>query len=209
MSDAIFPTLPGLSWDQSTGLEFSTIVKRSTSGQEYRSLGMRYPLWNFALAYGVLRDASYSTPNTELQELAGFYLARQGAFDSFLFNNPNDNTASAVVIGTGNASNTTFQLCRSYGSTFTFNEPVNNANVVSAISFNGVTQNSANYTVSTTGLVTFNASTRPGANVVVTWNGVYYYRCRFVEDKCEFNNMMRGLWELKKLAFVGSPKNKV
>ena len=208
MGQAIFPTLVGLSWDQVTSPSFNTMVKRAVSGNEYRSRGAQYPLWTFTVAYDLLRDSNWSPTNTELQQLMGFYLARNGAFDSFLFSNSNDNTATAVSIGTGNASNTLFQLCRTYGAGgFTFNEPVENVLALTSITFNGVTQNSANYTTVSTGLITFNSA--PGANVAVAWNGTYYYRCRFTDDSLDFNNAMRGLWDLQKLGFTGSVKNKV
>ena len=210
MSSSVFPVFAGLSWDQVTSPAFNTILKRSVSGNEYRSRGAQYPLWTFTVAYDLLRDSNWTPTNTELQKLMGFYLSMGGAYDSFLYSNPNDNTATDVTIGTGNASNTLFQLCRQYGANgFTFNEPVNNVLALTSITFNGVTQNTANYTTSTTGLITFNASTRPNSGIVVAWNGTYYYRCRFTDDSLDFNNSMRGLWDLQKLGFVGSPKNKV
>jgi len=209
MGNAVFPFLPGLSWDQTVTPMFNTLVKRSVNGAEYRSLGAQYPLWTFTVSHELLRDANWTPTNTELQKLLGFYLARQGAFDSFLFTTPHDNTANAASLGIGNASNLYFQLCRQYGSTYTFNEPVQNLNALTSITFNGVTQNAANYSVGSTGLITFNASTRPGSGVLVAWNGTYYYRVRFTEDSAEFANMMRGLWSLDKLALVGSPMNKV
>ena len=130
MSNEIFPTLPGLTWDQVTSPMFNTLVKRSVSGMEYRSLGMQYPLWTFTLAYDLLRDAKWVPTDTEFQQLSGFYAARQGAFDSFLFSNPNDACVANMPIGTGNGSNALFQLSRLYGSGSgsTFNEPVENVN---------------------------------------------------------------------------------
>lgn len=214
MSNVVFPSqanIPGLSWSVKQHPMFNTKVQRAVSGYESRTAYMQYPLWNITLSYDVLRDAKYLSGYTELQTMVDFFLNRQGMFDSFLYDNPNDNSATSMNIGTGNANNTTFQLSRKFGgSAGTFNEPVNNANVVTSITFNGVAQSAANYNISTTGLVTFsNATTRPGANVVVAWNGSYYYRCRFTLDEGGFDNFMRGLWELKELSFVGSVVNKV
>lgn len=210
---AVFPsqsTLPGLAWNVAQHPTFNTKVQRAVSGYELRTALMQYPLWDITLSYAVLRDAQYQSGYTELQTMVGFFLARQGSFDSFLFNNTSDNTATAANIGTGNASATTFQLCRSLGAGgFTFNEPINNVNSLTSITFNGVAQAGANYSVGTTGLITFNSTTRPGANVVVAWNGTYYYRVRFTNDAAEFDNFMLGLWELKQLSFVGSVVNKV
>ena len=205
MSDSIFPSLPGLMWDQVTSPQFNTIIKKSVNLQEYRSRGAAYPLWTFKLNYAVLRDTNWSN-STELQELLGFYLAMQGAFDSFLFLNPNDNAVVAQRFGTGDGAQGTFQLCRTYGSLFTLTEPVDNPLSIDAIIVQGVTQNAANYSVSG-GNITFYNAPVPAGNI--SWSGSYYYRCRFTDDTVDFNNMMRGLWELQNLGMVGSPKNKV
>lgn len=215
MSSAVFPplaTTPGLSWNVRQTPQFNTLTQRSVNGRELRAALMAYPLWNIELTYDVLRDADYGS-YTELETIVWFFLARQGAFDNFLWVNPNDKTASGSTnanMGTGNASNLTFQLARQRGAGgFTFNEPINNVTAVSTITFNGVTQNTANYTTGNTGLITFNSTTRPGNGVLVAWTGTYYYKCRFLQDAPDFDNFMRGLWELKSLSFVGSVVNKV
>jgi len=211
MSNVVFPSqsvTPGLSWGVKQRPTFNNKVQRAVSGKELRTALMQYPLWEITLSYDVLRDAQFQAGYNELETMVGFFCARQGAFDSFLFNNLTDNTATSTSIGTGTGNQTAFQLCRTLGANgYTFNEPVNNVNTVTAIQFNGVTQNVSNYSVSSTGLVTFFSA--PGANVPVTWNGTYYYRTRFQEDASDFESFMRGLWELKQLTFVGSVVNKV
>lgn len=204
MSNAVFPTsnLPGLSWSVIQTPQFNTGIQRSVSGRELRTSYMRYPLWTIQLTYDLLRDGN---AYGELQTIMGFFLDRQGSFDSFFYSNPNDNTASSVILGLGDGANTNFQLSRNIGAGgFVFNEPVNNV-VVSNISANGAVQ--SNYTVSNTGMVTFNSA--PSANAVITWNGTYYYKVRFTDDSADFDNFMHGLWQLKKLSFVGSVVNKV
>lgn len=207
---AIFPTsanTPGLGWSVTQTPKFSTGIQRSVSGKELRTSFMAYPLWTVQLTYDVLRQ---DTAHNELHDLMGFFLARQGAFDAFFWTNPNDSIALNENIGTGNGSNTAFQLARQigYGGNL-FNEPVNSVNVVSGIAFNGVTQNVSNYSVAANGLVTFTANGKPGNGVTVTWNGSYYYKVRFTDDSADFDNFMYALWQLKKLAFVGSVVNKV
>jgi hypothetical protein len=83
MSNAVFPSLPGLKWD----------VSRSPAGRP-RCSGRRRQ----GAARGVLVDAdlqwqlSYELLRAnallELQTLIGFFNARQGKFDSFLFSDP-------------------------------------------------------------------------------------------------------------------------
>ena len=214
MSNAVFPaaaaTIPGLSWSVTQEPTFSTITQRAISGKELRAALMQYALWNISLTYDVLRDADYGA-FAELETLSGFFLSRQGSFDSFLWTNPNDKTSTGNAMGTGNGTNLTFQLARQRGGGgFTVNEPVNNVNALTSITFNGVTQNSANYSTSANGLVTFTSNSTTAANsVLVAWTGTFYYRTRFTQDSAEFNNFMRGLWELRKLELVGSVVNKV
>ena len=38
--------------------------------------------------------------------------------------------------------------------------------------------------------------------LIISADFTYYFRCRFVDDKYDFENFMFRLWELKKLAFI-------
>ncbi|HSM99024.1 MAG TPA: DUF2460 domain-containing protein [Gallionella sp.] len=202
MSNAVFPVLPGLAWDILLSPLFNTKVHRSVSGYEVRAAFMVYPLWKFALKYEVLRDnASFN----ELRTLVGFYNARQGQFDSFLYSNPSDSSVTAQQFGVGTGSQFTFQLTRSFGG---YVEPVHNLNGNPSIYVNGVLKTlTTDYTISATGLVTFLASPPNGASI--TWTGSFYYRCRFLSDTNDFNQFMKNLYNLSKLEFIGSPMNKV
>jgi len=80
-------------------------------------------------------------------------------------------------------------------------EPMTAPNVVSAIYLNGITQDPTSYSVDqSSGLVTF--GTPPGTGLIISADFTYYFRCRFVDDKYDFENFMFRLWELKKLAFI-------
>ena len=202
MSNAIFPTLAGISWDISKAPQFSTIIHKAASGYEYRSALMVYPLYQFGLKYDVLRD---NTANNELKTLLGFFNSRKGSFDSFLFTDPSDYTVTAEALGTGNGSNKIFQLVRNYGG---FVEPVNTVNSAPLIYVNGVLKTlTTDYTISSTGLVTFVAA--PANALAVTWTGTYYYRCRFLSDSISPTQFMQKLYSLSKLDFIGSVVSKV
>lgn len=203
MSNAIFPVLPGLTWDIGKRPEYNTMVHRAVSGKEARAALMAYPLWTFTLSYEMLRDG---VAGVEFDKLAGFFGARQGSFDSFLFDDTTDNSVTDQQFGTGDGTTTQFQLVRTFGNTFTFLEPVQNVNVLTNIKDNGSVVSGANYSVSN-GLVTFN--TPPVTGHTLTWTGTYYFRVRFVEDVADFNLFMYNFWELKKIQLVGSPLNKV
>jgi len=199
----VFPTLPGLAWSVTKTPTFQTRIQRAASGRELRALDYPYPLWQFALVFDFLRDnptAGYD----ELRTLMGFFMLCQGAFGTFLFQDPSDFQVSGQQIGTGNASTSIFQLQRAMGTTLPnggFFEPITAPNVVRAIYLNGITQNPESYSVdSNAGLVTFN--TAPGSGLIINADFTYYFRCRFIEDRYDFENFMYRLWQLKKLTFI-------
>lgn len=198
MSNAVFPSsLPGLSWGVKKAPEFSTKVQRSINGRELRAAFYSYPLYSFSLQFEVLREAGVTN---ELQSLMGFFLARKGMFDSFLYTDPSDYLVVDQSFGSGNGVQAQFQLTRPLGG---FSEPVQNVNMIDNIKVNGTVV--SNYTVSGTGLVTFASP----PNGPLTWSGSYYYRVRFTMDVGEFEQFMYRLWQLKKCEFRGAVGNKV
>ncbi len=205
MSNAVFPTLPGLTFDILKNPRFNTLIQKAVSGKEYRTALMQYPLWDYTLAFELLRSDNV---NLELQTLVSFYNARQGSFDNFLFSDPDDNattlqncanTVTGLYVGDG--ATTTFQMGRAYN---TFWEPTQNINAITNVYVNGVSTSA--YTVAN-GLLTF--SSAPGSGQSVTWTGTFYYRARFSADTIEFNKFYQNMWETKKVEFVASPRNMV
>ena len=194
MSNAVFPTLPGLQWGVTKTPIFSSKVHQSVSGRELRAAYYSYPLYKYSLKYELLRSDSV---NAELQTLMAFFNARQGKFDSFLFTDPEANSVTAQGFGTGDGTTTAFQLAHAYGG---YSEPVFDINGTASIYINGVLKTvTTDYTINSTGLVTFVSA--PAAAAALTWTGTFYYRCRFVDDTAEFDNFMYKLWALKRLDF--------
>lgn len=199
----IFPTLPGLAWSVTKTPTFQTRVQRAASGRELRALDYPYPLWQFALVYDFLRDdpaAGYD----ELRTLVGFFMLCQGAFRTFLFEDPSDCQVIGQLLGIGDASTTTFQLQRAMGANLPgggFLEPIAAPNLVSAVYFDGITQNPASYHVDRdSGLVIFGVA--PGSGLTISADFTYYFRCRFTDDRYDFENFMYRLWQLKKMTFI-------
>lgn len=203
MSQAIFPALPGLAWNIKRTPLFSTNVQRALSGRELRGTFQSFPLYQFDLQIEFLRD-TVAVP--EADTLVGFYLARQGSFDSFLFNDASDNACTDMNFGVGDGATRGFQLTRSFGAGgFVFPEPVQNVNVLTNIKIAGVATGA--YAIDANGFVTFTSAPNPAA--LLTWSGSYYYRCRFLNDTLEVNNFMQNLWEVQSVQFVGAPGNRV
>ena len=196
----IFPALPGLAWSVTKSPTFQTRVQRAVSGRELRAFDYPFPLWQFTLVFDVLRDhpaAGYD----ELRTLMGFYMLCQGAFGTFLFQDPSDDRVTGQQIGTGDAATTFFQLQRTMGAALPgggFPEPIVAPNVVEAVYVDGILQDPAGYNVDPrTGLVTFSAAPRSGRIIAADYS--YYFRCRFIEDSYAFENFMHQLWQVKKL----------
>lgn len=197
MSNEVFPKLrgfaPGPGWEP----RFSTKILQAVSGKEYRAARQANPLYGLSLRCNFLRPA-------DLQALLGFFLARQGAFDNFLYEHPEDKEVVDQVLGTANGVRTTFQLYRSIAG---FTEPVQNPKVVTNVKVNGVVKAlGADYTVSATGLVIF---TSPPLAGPVTWTGQYYYRARFADDSSTYDKLMHGLHANKKIDLVASLGTKI
>src|SRR4051812_12387575 len=108
MSNAIFPTLAGLAWDVLKTPLWSTSVQQSVSGKEIRAQYFSTPIYRWRLSYELLRASAVA----ELQTLIGFFHARQGKFDSFLFSDPADNAVVQHGFGLGNGTTVAFQLQR-------------------------------------------------------------------------------------------------
>lgn len=195
MSNAIFPTLAGLSWDGDWTVMFSTKIKTATSGKEYRAAMMSAPLYKVQLPYEFLRSGIQQ----ELQTLFAFFQARQGSFDSFLFLNPNDNAVVDQAIGTGNATNKVFQLVR--GIAAGFSEPTQNINVITNIKIAGVAKAlTTDYIVSSSGLITFVVAPANGALVTATFS--YYYRARFLSDSASFKEFVNNIFSTKSIELM-------
>ena len=199
----VFPTLPGLAWSVTKAPTFQTRIQRAVSGRELRALDYPYPLWQFTLVFAFLRDnptAGYD----ELRTLMGFFMSCQGAYGTFLFQDPSDDQVFGQDLGTGDSTTSVFQLQRTMGTALPaggFVEPILAPNIVSAVYFDGITQSPSSYSVDPdTGLLTF--ADPPPTGLVITADFSYWFRCRFVDDSYDFENFMYRLWQLKKLTFI-------
>lgn len=190
MSNAVYPELPGLAFGVRRRPIWSTQADRAVTGREFRSSLMAYPDYEFLLTYEFLR----ATPAwQELQQVEGFFNARRGSWDSFLWRDPDDYTVSGQSIGTGTGAQTAFTMLRTRGG---FAEPVMDFMSAPAVYVGGVLQGVATYSIAS-GLITFNAPPANGA--AVTWTGTYYRRVRFLRDELEFEKFLSDLWSAGKV----------
>jgi uncharacterized protein (TIGR02217 family) len=202
MSNAVLPVTAGFKLVLEKIPKWGVSVSWARSAIRYTVAQHIYPIYQIALSVEVLRDQAGLE---ETRNLLGFFNQRGGPFDSFLYTDPDDFTVTDHQFGIRDGVATQFQLLRTYGG---FAEPVQNVNALTNIKSNGVTlANPADYTINSTGLVTLAAAGTNGH--VLTWTGTYYWRAAFEEDRLAFGKMFQSLWEVKKLALVGSVMNKV
>jgi len=193
VSNAVFPTLPGLTWDIKRSPEFKTTIVTGADGGETRIGNWVYPLWHWKLTYEFLRDDA----TDELRTLLGFFLARSGRLDDFLLLDPDDCEVTGQVIGVGDGTTATFQCARELGG---YAEPVTVLRENPVIYLGGV-RRTAGWSVGlTTGLVTF--APVPARGTVITADLSYYWRVRFDMDMAEFNQFAEKLWDLQECSLV-------
>jgi uncharacterized protein (TIGR02217 family) len=186
MSTLVYPALPGLSWSLIRRPTFSTTVRTSASQREVRAQLVTETLMEYDLTYEYLSQG-------DLQTLMGFYCAMRGGYDTFLFDDPEDDSATNVQIGTGDGSTTAFTCQRSIGAS---TRVVDWLNAISAVTVGG---SSVGYTVTAPNII--NISPAPASGAAVRASFTYYWKVRFVDDNLSFEEFMYSLHQLKKVSF--------
>lgn len=188
MSNAIYPVLPGQAFPRIRMPRWETQITSSDSGRDWATTGQLAPRYTYKIPYNYLRAADFDL-------LMGFFNARKGRADTFLFEDRDDKTVSTPqVIGTGNGTTTKFPLLRTLGG---FTEQVGRHKTITQVRINGSA--TAAYTLGDDGSITFN--TAPANGAVLDWTGEYYWRCRFVQDAWEFTEFVRLLRSLARVEF--------
>jgi len=205
MSSELYPALPGLGFSVKRTPRFQSRVQQSVSGKEVRLADWTTPRYEYELTYEILRE--HGTFH-ELKRLAAFWLNRQGSFDTFLFDDVDDNTVTGQAIATADGVTQNYQLIRSFGAAghTAWLDPVLAPNTVSAVYFDGVAQPVGvvwgvfTWGTDLPGVLTF--ASAPSAGVVITADFTFYWPCRFMEDTMEFEKFMDKMWSAKKVSFI-------
>jgi len=208
MSTQVLPTT-GISFPVTREVQWDTDIQQAISGKENRLSYYTYPRYQWTADIGFL--SSSSVYSQTLQTLLGFVNQMQGQANSFLYQDPDDYSATAQTIGTGDGTTTAFQLVKSLGG---FVEPVFAPNLSGTINvyINGTLQSSGNYTINAWGTNNTNGpgslvfNTAPSSGAAITASFTFYYPCRFASDKFSFSLSYKNTYTLKKLAWI-SVKN--
>lgn len=203
MSNAVLPTLTGLGWDFIEIPEFSTVIQKSITLRETRISYTPYPIYNFEIVFDVLR----TTPTyLEYQALKNFFLNRGGNYDSFLIDNPDDDSVTAQIIGTTDGGVTTaFQLIRVFSGGFSQPTYDIKGSPAAILMVGTKIQGSAAYTINGSGLVTFQGSavSMSGSSVKATFG--YYWRVRWQDPKMNFIKFMQSRYMTDRIMLIGVP----
>jgi uncharacterized protein (TIGR02217 family) len=198
-----FPTLAGIGWPITKAPKFATRIQTAISGRELRVLDQPLPIWEWTLPYTFLRDMNDVSHGTalgagydELRTLMGFFLRQQGSFQTFLYNDPTDNSVQNQNIGGGNNVNQTFQLTRTFGG---FVEPITQPIAISVYLSGPGGFGPVAFNLLPNGVVSLLVAPAPGEAVIASFT--YNWPVRFSEDTESFENFMYQLWELKQLKF--------
>jgi uncharacterized protein (TIGR02217 family) len=206
MSNVFFPVLDGqgkaIPWVvESRAAQWSTQVQRGQGGSEFRIGMWAAPRWKWSVKLPLLRD---DVQLAAFKTLAGFFMARGGMQDSFLFAPMEDAyqigkaqaggwcRLTGVQIGVGDGTQKVFPLVRPYGvQTYPYGraaEPVqwvDTRNFTPVFKVNGVTQAGTTFATfdGATGGVLATFTTAPGAGLSVTADFEFAYRVRLAADE--------------------------
>jgi uncharacterized protein (TIGR02217 family) len=197
MSNAIFPaSLIGYVYGNKKKPNFNTASHSPVSGRAVNLLLYDQPVHEFSLSNEWLSETDKNT-------FIGFFKARKGSFESFLFADE-DSVITGQAIGLGDGVTTHYQLVRITNDSI---EQVNNFAGIS-VYLDGVLQSYVmDYLINDTGLIIF--TTAPTSGAVITWTGTAYYRCVFVEDRLESSQFANQLTACADIKFYGCMANKL
>ena len=190
MSNYVFPSFQGWSWEKTITPVWNTQTYESESGRETRIQKWKYPRYKISLTYNFLTDntSKWQLDKGDIERLQGFFNAVGGSFDDFLYFDDTEDSVENQTFGLGNGQQTVFQLVRNHPY---WAEPVNGIVEIPQIFIDGVL--TTEVSVDPYGVVTFDSP--PPADSVLTWTGNYYFRVRFDNDEIELTRTWDGLWE--------------
>lgn len=185
MSNEVFSFQIDTPYDEE--LRFLTVVSESEGGKEQRYKKWTRPRRTFRIKL----DARYKT---ESDQIWSFYRRHSGAFESFLFQNPNENPVTAEVVGSGDGAKSVFYLGGAVGiGTGDLITAPGSAVLTRSVGGTGDYLSFTAYTIDEPlGQVTTN-SILPSGDVLKA-NYTFRHRVRFREDNLSREAFATELW---------------
>lgn len=173
MSIRKFPTeLKTLSWSSSKSMDWDTEVQTSGSGKVRTMTNLLLPNWTIETKFTYLTNEQY-------RQLFGFVALVKGAFEPFLWLDPEDNHETGVQLSATKSG--MYQAVMKMGD---YIEPVEYIEDVT-VYVDGEKQDSTAYTVSN-GYIVFN--TAPVSTSIVTADYTYWWKVMFKDDGITVEN---------------------
>lgn len=185
MSDEVFNFTLDTPYEED--IRYLTIVSEGESGIE-----QRYQKWlRPKRTFRVKLDARQAT---ESDQIWRFYTRRKGSYDTFMFQNPNENPVTAETIGSGDGVKTVFYLGQSVDFATGDLIAVSGSEALTrSVGGSGDFLPFSSYTIdSGVGTVTTN-SVLPSGDVLRA-NYRFYYRVRFKDDNLTREAFTGELW---------------
>lgn len=170
-------------------IQHLTLVSESESGKEQRYQKWQRPKRSFRLRLSARQPV-------ETKSIWRFYNRHKGAFDSFLFKNPNENPVTAETLGSGDGAQTVFYFGGSVdiGTGDCIIVP-NSEAVTRSVGGTGDYLSFTAYTLTdNTGRLVTNTSLPSGD--VLRSNYEFYYRVRFKDDSLSREAFSADLWNM-------------
>jgi hypothetical protein len=203
----IFPALYSQAWSVHIRPTWATASCVFVNGSERRAARAAFPLWEFELTYEGMRDQTLNaTPyeqyagELDFQQIAGLFMMCEGDYGEFYYEHPDDNSRAAGFIGNADGVLADFVILKWYNNFaggYQGVDPIGGINQLTSVYFNG-TPVTSGYSVS--GQI-LHFAIPPGAGIAVSADFSFYYRCRFTDNKQQYSQFLKDLWEYKVCRF--------
>ena len=168
-----------ISYGATGGAMFSTDIVETYGGNEQRNINWSEARGQWNVAHGVKTQS-------QLDILIAFFRARRGKAIGFRFKDWSDYKVTGQVLGTGNGTQTAFQLKKSYTSLVTVDRTIKKPVSGTILVYKDAVLQGSGYTVDvTTGVITFTVA--PANGVVVSATFEFDVPVRFDTDQIEIN----------------------
>lgn len=166
---------PKIAYGATGGAEFNTSITTTFSGFEQRNVNWQKARGRWDVSTGI-------KTKTDMDVLQAFFRARFGKAYGFRFKDWSDYQAVGQTLGTGNGTQTVFQLTKAYTSgAYSYSRDIKKPVTGTVkIYLNAVLQGAGFSVDLTTGIVTF--SSAPGAGVIVSADFDFDVPVRFDTD---------------------------
>jgi hypothetical protein len=205
--------LPGLTYSKVRRPKHNVSVQTHQSGGEVRMSYWAEPLWEWDLAYEVLRDGfRMGRAFDELKQIEGCFLASTGSLAGLSFYDDDDHSAVRIGIGATDGTTTSYTLVRYRGTgsegqnyigveTIGFLDQTQPFNLYVDGALIDVSDPTYGYTLNTAipkkQFLVFNSA--PPAGHALTCDMSWLFYVRFQTDSLDLEKFMHQLWGLNKV----------